>query len=239
MAVDHALMERARLTGHTVLRVYEWSRPVLSLGVNQRARGVYDLDAIERRGIEVVRRPTGGRALLHHREVTYAVAAPVTPGEGLTAMYRRVNNLLASALSALGVPVADAEPSRRAAAPTSLPCFAEPAKGELVVNGSKLVGSAQWRDAGAALQHGSMLIEDDQSLISTLMHEPPSPVPPPATLRAILGRAPAAAEVADALVEAVRAQGDDVSPLDDFDVAGPRVDALASHYADPSWTWRR
>ncbi|HEX9483348.1 MAG TPA: hypothetical protein VF929_02165 [Gemmatimonadaceae bacterium] len=237
--MDHALMEHARLTGHSVLRVYEWSRPVLSLGVNQRARGVYDLAAVERRGIEVVRRPTGGRALLHHREVTYAVAAPVTTGEGLAAMYRRVNDLLVSALSLLGVRVSTAAPSQRAATPSPRPCFAEPAKGELVVDGRKLVGSAQWRDAGAALQHGSMLVEDDQSLIPTLMHEPPAPVPPPATLRDILGRSPTAAEVADVLVEAVRTQGDEISPLEDFEDDGPRVDALVAHYADPSWTWRR
>src|SRR5260221_2024629 len=179
MAVDQALMEHARLTGHTVLRVYEWSRPVLSLGVNQRARGVYDLAAVERRGIEVVRGPTGGRALLHHREVTYAVAAPVTTGEGLVAMYRRVNDLLVTALSLLGVRVSNAAPSQRAATPSPRPCFAEPAKGELVVDGRKLVGSAQWRDAGTALQHGSMLVEDDQSLIPSLMHEPQRRYPPP------------------------------------------------------------
>src|SRR5215207_3150452 len=76
MALDEALMARARRTGETVLRVYGWSRPTLSLGRNQRAAGLFDERALAERGVGVVRRPTGGRSLLHHREVTYSVTAP-------------------------------------------------------------------------------------------------------------------------------------------------------------------
>jgi lipoyl(octanoyl) transferase len=73
MAVDEALAESVRAGGAPVLRFYRWSPACLSLGRNQPADG-YDRDRIRRRGVEVVRRPTGGRAVLHHRELTYSVA---------------------------------------------------------------------------------------------------------------------------------------------------------------------
>src|SRR5215213_2662474 len=76
MAVDEALAESVRRGGAPVLRVYRWSPPCLSLGRNQPARGRYRLDALAARGIDVVRRPTGGRAVLHDRELTYAAALP-------------------------------------------------------------------------------------------------------------------------------------------------------------------
>src|SRR5690349_1935665 len=124
MALDEALMARARRTGEHVLRVYAWSEPTLSLGRNQRASGVYRIDELERRGIGVVRRPTGGRALLHHREVTYSVTAPCAADTGLAAEYGRINLLLGSALEALGVRVAAAAPASRSAPPNATPCFA-------------------------------------------------------------------------------------------------------------------
>src|SRR3954466_12069034 len=77
MALDEALMARAIETGEWVLRVYSWATPTLSLGRNQTARGRYDLGRIRERGLGVVRRPTGGRAILHDREITYSVTAPV------------------------------------------------------------------------------------------------------------------------------------------------------------------
>src|SRR6476619_5981772 len=83
MARDTGLMDRARATGEAVLSVYSWERPTLSLGRNQTAAGRYDLTAIKHRGIDVVRRPTGGRALLHWHEVTYSVTAPIAEGESL------------------------------------------------------------------------------------------------------------------------------------------------------------
>src|SRR6185312_6462234 len=77
MAMDEALMAHAARTGQWVLRVYAWSSPTLSFGRNQRALGAYDRARLAERGIDVVRRPTGGRAILHDREVTYSVVGPV------------------------------------------------------------------------------------------------------------------------------------------------------------------
>jgi lipoate-protein ligase A len=247
MALDEALMARARRTGETVLRAYAWSAPTLSLGRNQRARGQYDERALHGRGIGVVRRPTGGRALLHARELTYSVTAPVRADQGLAAAYAAINLLLVDALAALGVPagvaVAGAR-TARASAPTTLPCFAEPAVGELSYGGRKLAGSAQWRDDGAFLQHGSILVDDDQATLGALTLDRIAAAPPPATLRAILGRAPSAREMLDALAGAVASRHAAMPTVLELDARledETRRDAraLADRYRDPAWTWRR
>jgi len=242
MAFDEALMARARRTGEHVLRVYGWSSPTLSLGRNQHANGIYLVDELERRGIGVVRRPTGGRALLHYREVTYSVTAPCAADSGLAAEYGRINLLLGSALEALGVRVAVAAPASRSAPPSATPCFAEPARGELTFDGRKLVGSAQWRHDGALLQHGSILVDDDQASIPALMREPP-PVAlagRPATLRDALGRAPVLNEVAEALFDAVRANLDPRALYLEREEALIQDSArLATRFRDDTWTWRR
>src|SRR5688572_17382213 len=139
MALDEALMERARRTGETVLRVYAWAGPTLSFGRNQTARGAYSARLAADRGVAVVRRPTGGRAILHHREVTYSVTAPVT-GEALRASYGRINRVLLDGLRRLGVAAALAAPAARTPLPGVAPCFEAPAEGELVAGGRKLVG---------------------------------------------------------------------------------------------------
>ena len=103
MARDAGLMDRARETGETVFSVYSWQRPTLSLGRNQTALGKYDLESIANRGMEVVRRPTGGRALLHNQEVTYSVTAPLEGAPPLRETYSRINRILLEALARLGV----------------------------------------------------------------------------------------------------------------------------------------
>jgi lipoyl(octanoyl) transferase len=240
MALDEALMARARRTGETALRVYAWSQPTLSLGRNQRAIGVYRDAVLAERGVGVVRRPTGGRALLHHREVTYSVTAPCDDTGALVAEYGRINALLCSALESLGVPVALAAPSARPMAPSAAPCFAEPARGEVTLHGRKLVGSAQWRERGALLQHGSILVDDDQSSIAGFLREAVAATPPPATLRDALGRAPVMAEVGDALFRAVCDLADPgATPLEIDDALTRDMTDVAERYRDDAWTWRR
>lgn len=239
MALDEALLERARHTGEAVVRVYTWARPTLSLGRNQTAAGHYDLDAAAELGIDVVRRPTGGRAVLHARELTYAVAAPAGD-RTLREAYEGVTALLLDALRRLGVPAAQAAGTGRAPAPTLAPCFELPTRDELVLDGRKLVGSAQWREEGAFLQHGSILVDDDQGLIARLARAPLPPAPPPATLRATLGRAPDPAELADALLDAVRERLDPAAEPWAGDAAlEVAARRLQARYADPAWTWRR
>jgi lipoyl(octanoyl) transferase len=239
MALDVALMLRARRTGETVLRIYGWSPPTLSFGRNQRVRDAVDPAALAASGLGVVRRPTGGRTLLHHREITYSVTAPVEAS--MRESYARINDILMNALARLEVPAVAAGPaSARSLPPSAAPCFAEPATGELVVDGRKLVGSAQWRDGGALLQHGSILLDDDQPGIATVMRSPPPRVPPAATLRALLGRAPSSEEMGDRLRDAVRTLAD---PAADWFDPEPwllaEATGLAAGYRDDRWTWRR
>ncbi|HVE77629.1 MAG TPA: hypothetical protein VNA89_02150 [Gemmatimonadaceae bacterium] len=239
MALDHALLDRARSGDEAVLRIYAWRGPTLSLGRNQPACGLYDVDEARRRDIGIVRRPTGGRALLHHREVTYSVtaaAASAPPRES----YARINRLLLDGLRRLGVDAALAPPAGAAPPPSAAPCFETPAAGEVVAGGRKLIGSAQWRDRDALLQHGSILVDDDQPVVAALTRVPVHTPPRPATLRNLLGRVPAVSEVAGALRASV-AENEDPAvgelAVDDGLAAAAR--AHAEQYADDRWTWRR
>jgi len=240
MALDEALMSRARDTGEFTLRVYSWSAPTLSLGRNQSARRVYDVDRIRSRGLRVVRRPTGGRAILHHREITYSVTAPSSDAGDLRESYERINRVLVAGLRRLGVRTEIAAPTERATSPGPVPCFDAPSAGELVLDGRKLAGSAQWRSDGALLQHGSILVEDDQSALAELTLEPQRAVPSPATLAAALGHSPSPRSMAEALADAVKESED---PTAEELVLEPEVRARAAalvvHYQDDAWTWRR
>jgi lipoate-protein ligase A len=213
MALDHALMRRALRTREGVIRIYGWSRPTVSFGRNEAAIGRYA-------GYEAVRRPTGGRAILHHRELTYSFTLPEI--ERPRALYAHLNSLLAAALSQLGVPVTIVE--RRAAA-SSGPCFAVPATGEMTYDGRKIAGSAQWRENGAVLQHGSILVDDDQQAIGAGDN---------ATLREALGRAPSLYDLADAFGRVA-----ETKPLGMEPQLGKDSDELRRHYADVAWTWRK
>lgn len=240
MALDEALMARARRTGETVLRVYGWNAPTLSFGRNQTARGGYDPERLRAEGVAVVRRPTGGRAILHHREITYSVAAPAGAMGELRESYTRINRLLVAALHALGVEASVVASTPHAAAPGLTPCFDHPSTGELVHGDRKLVGSAQWRHDGALLQHGSILVEDDQQLLpSLLVHPTPLPAPP-ATLADALGRVPSLDEVADRLFDAVRRLEDpSAEPFTPDDQLRDDARDLLARYTDDAWTWRR
>jgi lipoyl(octanoyl) transferase len=241
MALDEALMERARRTGEWVFRVYGWSSPSLSLGRNQSARGAYDLQAIEARGLSVVRRPTGGRAILHHREVTYSVTGPELGAGSMRAAYGRINRILERGLELLRVEVSIAPLNAPIPLPGLSPCFDLPAGGEIVAGGRKLAGSAQWRHSGAILQHGSILVEGDQRLVSELLLEPLPPPPRPATLAELLGRTPSLDEVAGALFTAVREFEDPRAALLPEPEPWLADDAasLERRYQDEAWTWRR
>src|SRR5215207_4204233 len=164
MALDEALMDRARETAEWTLRVYSWSAPTISLGRNQSAYQLYDLERIHARGLAVVRRPTGGRAILHDREITYSVTAPLAGAGDLRESYERITRLLVAGLRLLGADASVATATQRASPPGVAPCFDEPSSGELTLGGRKLAGSAQWRSDDALLQHGSILVEDDQSV---------------------------------------------------------------------------
>ncbi|MFI5246055.1 MAG: biotin/lipoate A/B protein ligase family protein [Gemmatimonadales bacterium] len=236
MSLDVGLMDRARVTGESLLRVYGWSRPTLSFGRHESVRGRFDPDVLHREHVGTVRRPTGGRVLLHDHEVTYSVTAPAPANERLRDSYRRINAILVAALSRLGVGVSEAVASQPRR-PGGAACFAEPSAGELVVDGRKLVGSAQVREHGALLQHGSILIDDDQPRIATLAVQPLTPARPAATLRACLGRSPSYESVRDALHDALSAAEGEPEPLDAGEAAG-FAEPHRGRFASAEWTWR-
>lgn len=238
MAVDLAMLDHARRTGESLARVYGWRTPTVSFGRHQRARGVYDAALIAADGYDVVRRPTGGRAILHAREITYAVATPVTAS--LRESHQAISALVADALARLSVPVTPAERTARAVAPGAAPCFDAPAEGELVVDGAKLVGSAQVRLDGALLQHGSILVDDDQGRLVRYLFVPARPVPPPVTLRGLLGRAPAATEFAAALRQAIADRHGAAPQTSTADMLAPAdIRRHVAQMRDPAWTWGR
>jgi lipoate-protein ligase A len=241
MARDTALQARAARTGETVFSIYSWSHPTLSFGRNQPATGLYRREKIRSADIDVVRRPTGGRAILHHREVTYSVTAPIDTAS-LRETYASINRILRMGLSRLGVLVETVPRPQRPPTPGLRSCFENPGEGELIAQGAKLIGSAQWRENGALLQHGSILVDDDQSTLPELTAPTQGSgwsIPMPATLHALLGRAPDPAEIADAMFDAVRAIEDaQASELTEDEV---RSEALARvpQFLDEGWTWRR
>lgn len=238
MAIDEALMRYAARHREGVLRIYQWRAPTLSIGRHQRARDAYDPDIARALGVSLVRRLTGGRALLHWHEVTYSVAVPVSNAP-LSEGYQAINDLLLDALRSLGVAASLAPAGDPLGPPASAPCFERPAAGEILVGGRKLVGSAQVRDAGAMLQHGSILLADDQQWVTKLAARPGGRVAIAATLTEALGREPSFDDVAAALQASLRSRcGHDPGPVEPADVAADRV-ALVTHYASDDWTWRR
>ena len=240
MALDEALMHRAGERNECFLRVYEWVRPTLSLGRNQSARGRYDLARAAALGIDIVRRPTAGRAVLHHREITYSVTAPVDAIGDLRESYGALNRILLHALARMDITAEIATPVARTPAPDTLPCFDAAAPGEIVAGGRKLVGSAQVREKGVLLQHGSVLIADDQSLASELVLCSTGVASKPATLFEQLGRVPAATELAEAMVAALGAEtGQAVHPLITDKALMQSATALRLKYESDAWTWRR
>ena len=244
MARDTALQARAARTAETVFCIYSWSRPTLSFGRHQPAVGLYDLEKLRDGDVDVVRRPTGGRAILHHHEITYSVTAPVEDASPLRATYSRINRILLDGLTRLGISAEIAAAAGRAESPSIRPCFETPGEGELVAQGRKLVGSAQWRNEGALLQHGSILVGDDQSSLPTFAtaaaaNRPAGRSAQPATLTALLGRSPEPAEVANVMFDAVRSLEDpSATDLDEDEIRAEALEHLPQ-FLDEGWTWRR
>jgi lipoate-protein ligase A len=147
------------------LRLYGWVPPCLSLGYGQRA-GDVDRSRLAAREWEIVRRPTGGSAILHTDELTYSVALPIEhelARGGVVESYRRISSALQSALMRLGVqPRAERAESPTAPKPV---CFETPSHYEITVEGRKLIGSAQVRRRNGLLQHGTLPLTGDISRI--------------------------------------------------------------------------
>jgi lipoyl(octanoyl) transferase len=233
MSIDEALLERAQ-AGERWLRLYRWDPWCLSFGRHEPADRRYDAGRIAALGLSVVRRPTGGRAVWHARELTYAIAMPVSGLGSLRGTYLEIHAMLRDAIRTLGAR-ADLAPVCRAAPVDAGACFASPAGGEVMVEGRKVVGSAQRRSGGALLQHGSVLLQDDQSVVTSVSRGTPSPdLGTP--LGRLLGRTIPWQEAADAVVRAAGGRWPLAGEGPPGGILG-RAAACASRYRSPAWTW--
>jgi lipoate-protein ligase A len=161
MSRDAGLAEalRRREIGPAI-RIYGWDPPAVSIGYHQDEED-FDAAALAAAGVGLVRRPTGGRAILHAHEVTYCAVLPLSAGTPRS-IYRMINEALLDALRSMGIParLSDDDPDlRRAlAAPEGIPCFSVAVRSEIRSGGKKIVGSAQRRYGDVILQHGSFLL---------------------------------------------------------------------------------
>lgn len=235
MAIDCALLERAE-AGERWIRLYAWEPHCLSFGRHEPAMRRYDRERIEALGLRVVRRPTGGRAVWHARELTYAVAAPTEHLGSLRDAYREIHRMLREALITLGAP-AELADARRPSGLDAGACFAGPAGGEVLVHGRKVIGSAQLRQGAALLQHGSVLLHDDQSTVAVVTRG----VPPPdgsLPLTRALGRPIGWGEAAAAIAAAAAARWGGTTPSTPGSPALlDRAVDLAARFRSPTWTW--
>jgi lipoyl(octanoyl) transferase len=243
MAVDHVLFDSVRAGGPPVLRLYAWSPACLSLGRNQHGRGVYDLDRLAGAGIDVVRRPTGGLAVLHDVELTYCVLAPAALLGGPRAAYHRINEALVAGLRLLGVDAGMAGGGSRTDPRTAAaqPCFQLPAEGEVVAAGGKLVGSAQRCEGQTVLQHGSILLGGTQARILDFLRDPVRAVPEAGsvTLKELISVVPEWSELAGAIAEGFGTLcGTPLAPGCLTREEESRLPGLQAHYEDAAWTWR-
>ena len=159
MGVDQVLAADA--AQGPVLRFYDWDPPAISCGWNQQPEREANVEACRALGIDVVRRPTGGRAVLHWEELTYSVACTadvLVAGGGIEATHRKIGACLAEGLRLFGAPVELERAGRCGEVLRSGPCFGSTARWELKCQQRKLVGSAQRRYGHRLLQHGSILL---------------------------------------------------------------------------------
>jgi len=165
MAIDEALFRGHQQEGAPpVLRFYGWERPAVSIGYFQDAEEEIDCAYCRGRGIDIVRRPTGGKAVLHGGDLTYSIVAREnTPlfSPDVVETYRIISGCIIRGLAKAGIDVQIVEEGRGKAGSAEGFCFATSYKHELLAGGRKICGSAQVRARGVFLQHGSVLIDLD------------------------------------------------------------------------------
>jgi lipoate-protein ligase A len=251
MALDEAVLQSIG-AGESlpVLRLYDWQPACLSLGYAQSYSDV-DQDALHTRGWDVVRRPTGGKAILHTDEITYSVIAPPTEPRvagGVLESYSTLSTALLRALELLGLsPHADALYPGSAYPAAGPVCFEVPSNYEITVDGKKIIGSAQARRREGVLQHGALPLFGDLARITTVLTFPDEAartraaerlLAHAATLESITGQIASWDEAALAFHSAF----EEILNLEfvmDQPTAGELSQAeelVATKYAHPSWT---
>jgi lipoate-protein ligase A len=220
MALDEALLlGRLRGSAPPTLRFFAWRPPTISLGYGQPLDHRIDVAAAVALGIGLVRRPTGGSAILHEGpdlELTYSVAASAGDFDGasdLLETYRWIGAALAAGIRRVGAPVemVPVQPSDPTAMPTF--CFARTGSYELEIAGLKVVGSAQRRQGAGFLQHGAVMLGSAPDRLRRVFPAERDPLAGMTTLETVLHRRPSFDETMAALADGFReAHGLDLSP---------------------------
>lgn len=252
MAIDEAILVAvAETRSPPTVRFYGWEPPCVSIGYAQSMSAEIDLDACLRMGYSWVRRPTGGRAVLHIDELTYSITAPQNDSRvagDIVTSYRRLSMGLVDGLKRLGCPVVQAQEQHETTASQSAACFDVPSHYEITALDRKLVGSAQVRRQGVVLQHGALPLYGDVARLADVLQLPAAERQSLRTKleqRAIaldeaLGRRAVWSEVAAALAAGFAAalnltlEPGDLSP---FELAA--ATRLQQKYAGPEWTLSR
>lgn len=249
MALDEALLLEVR--AQPALRFYTWQPHCLSLGYGQRCC-VVDRERLRRQGVTLVRRPSGGGAILHAGELTWSLILPAghpLAAGSLSVGYRRISQVLFKALQLLDIPVTVKQETTRLT--TDPACFATPAQYELAVAGRKLLGSARVQRRCGMLQHGSLPLTGDVAAICQLLRYPAESERELAAARlregattlaaASGGREICTAQVMAALVHAFRT--DCKVDFLDSDLTRDELERAAEleseRYGNPIWVRRR
>jgi lipoyl(octanoyl) transferase len=254
MATDEAILEAVgkNLVSPT-LRLFSWSPACLSLGYAQPILDV-DQPALNKSGWQLVRRPTGGRAILHTDELTYSVIAPLNEPRlagGVLESYRRLSQALVLALHLLGLPArADQNyPLPPGSQQNGAVCFEVPSNYEITANNKKIIGSAQSRRLAGILQHGSLPLTGDLTRITRVLAFPGDAEREQAarrllehatTLQTVLGRSVTWDEAAQAFIEGFeKCLEIKLQPayLSGFEL-NRAAELVKEKYANPNWTFR-
>jgi lipoate-protein ligase A len=249
MAFDEWLLGRLLDgSGRPMLRLYTFSEPTITIGYAQAYEQDIDVARCREAGVRVVRRPTGGRAVFHGGDLTYSVIARQNDpwlGGSIHETYRAIAGALGQGLAHLGIGSELAKATRRIH-PSSRFCFATSARYELLVEGKKIVGSAQLRRSGVLLQQGSLPLSGDGTEGIRFMRAPAGGEPPPeleghvTTVAEILGRRVGFGPAADAVRRGFEAaSGHRLEPVQIDPSEDPEFVLLVEKYSSPDWNERR
>lgn len=249
MALDEALMQCCRNGSPPTLRLYGWSPACLSVGYFQSVEQDIDLQRCQALGIDLVRRPTGGRAVLHDDEMTYSVTGSLDDPRlsgSVNESYARIAAGIREGLSVLGLEVDEPAPGARVKTETGA-CFEAVWGHELTVEGRKIVASAQTRRGGVVLQHGSILLSADPGRLAAVFRTADKHLMEAMfrrrliTLSDLLRRTVCSEEVTSAIRRGFeRALGVTLEvgkPSDEELALATRL--VAEKYGNPAWTFSR
>jgi lipoate-protein ligase A len=246
MGIDEALATLG--PDSATLRFYTWEAPTLSIGYAQRSDDI-DLTACRTSMVHLIRRPTGGRAVLHQQDLTYSLILPLRPPWMMIPIAescRRINACLLRGLEMLGLQVSVGRRPGQADGALSPFCFPAISEHDLLVDGKKVIGSAQRRFPTALLQQGSILLDFDPVGILDLLRPDEraaaaSAIGTVGSLREALGRLPDRLEIETAIRDGLAAEMgvefvDDELKLEEFRLATKLAD---TRYGSATWTFRR